>query len=304
MTRRVVAVIALLVLGATPLHGQEQPQSQFTVNVAYAAVRQAPSVASPEVGQAQKGAVLEITRDIGAWVKVAWPSAPDGVGYVHQSMGTRSRPTTLEERVAVALATPPTETHAAMAAPSAQAQGVPGGPAPIPMNGRTVYVAAPTHIIGLGGRISGTTDEMTAGGFGFTTRIWSRSRFGVQMDVSRSNRTSETAVGKLTALQFAPSLIYSLPDRVGDNLWLRPYVGGGVSWNRLTLKENAPGNLALANDNAMGVRGFGGAEFTLPAIPRFAISADAGYLWSQETAFPGFELSRFTFALSGHWYVK
>ena len=301
MIRRAAAVTALLVLGATPLHAQEQPQSQFTVNVASAAVRQAPSVASPVVGQAPRGAVLEVTRDIGAWVKVAWPQAPDGIGYVHQSMGTRSRPTTLEERVAVALATPPTEANAAMQA--APQPGIPSGPAPIPMNTRTVYVAPPTHVIGLGGRISGTTDDMTAGGFGITSRLWSRSRFGLQMEVSRSRRTSETAVGRLTALQFAPSLIYSLPDHVSDFVWLRPYVGGGTSWNRLTLKEDAPGNLALANDTAMAVRAFGGAEFTLPAVPRFAISADAGYLWSQDT-FPGFELSRFTLALSGHWYVK
>jgi hypothetical protein len=144
---------------------------------------------------------------------------------------------------------------------------------------------------------------MTAGGFGITSRIWSRSRLGIQFEASRSRRTSTTATGRLTTLQFAPSAIYSLPDRVGDSLWLRPYVGAGVSWNRLTLRENAPGNLALATDNALGFRGFGGAEFTLPAVPRFAISADAGYLWSQET-FPGFELSRFTFAVSGHWYVK
>lgn len=304
MTRRVVAVIAILVLGATTLHAQQQPPSQFTVNVATAAVRQAPSVGSPVVGQAPRGAVLEITRDIGAWVKIAWPQAPDGIGYVHQSMGTRSRPTTLDERVAVALATPSvTEADSNVAAQSAPTQGMPGGPGAIPMNTRTVYVAPPTHFVGLGGRISGTTDDMTAGGFGITSRIWSRSRLGVQMEFSRSRRTSETAVGRLTALQFAPSLIYSLPDHVSDSLWLRPYFGGGPSWNRLTLKENAPGNLALANDNAMAVRAFGGAEFTLPAIPRFAISADAGYLWSQDT-FPGFELSRFTFALSGHWYMK
>jgi hypothetical protein len=303
MIRRAAAIAALLVLGATPLHAQQQPQSQFTISVASAAVRQAPSVASPVLGQAPRGAVLEVTRDIGAWLKIAWPEAPDGIGYVHQSMGTRSRVTTLEERIAVALATPPTEANAAMASQASTQQGVPGGPAAIPMNTRTVYVAPPTHVIGLGGRISGTTDDMTAGGFGFTSRLWSRSRLGLQMEVSRSRRTSETAVGRLTALQFAPSLIYSLPDHVSDFVWLRPYLGGGPSWNRLTLKEDAPGNLALANDNAMAVRAFGGAEFTLPAVPRFAISADAGYLWSQDT-FPGFELSRFTLALSGHWYVK
>ena len=301
MIRRAAAVAALLVLGATPLHAQ-QPPSQFTVNVPSAAVRRAPSLASPEVGQAPRGAVLEITRDIGAWVKVAWPAAPDGIGYVHQSMGTRSRPTTLEERVAIALAPP--EPDPSLAAQSSPGMGAaPGGLGAIPMSTRTVYVAPPTHILGLGGRISGSTDDMTAGGFGFTSRIWSRSRLGIQAEVARGRRTSSTAPGRLTTLQFAPSLIYSLPDRVGDSLWLRPYVGAGMSWNKLTLRENAPGNLAMATDNALAFRGFGGAELTLPSVARFAISADAGYLWSQET-FTGFELSRFTFSVSGHFYVK
>src|SRR5689334_7876705 len=104
MIRHVAAVAALLVLGATPLHAQTT--SQFTVNVQSAAVRKSPSVASPIIGQAPRGAVLEVTRDIGAWLKIAWPDAADGIGYVHQSMGTRSRPTTLEERVAIAVATP------------------------------------------------------------------------------------------------------------------------------------------------------------------------------------------------------
>jgi hypothetical protein len=193
------------------------------------------------------------------------------------------------------------EADAAVAA--AQAAMIHRSPDAVPLSTRTVYVAAPTHFVGLGGRFGGTADDMTAGGFGVTSRVWSRSRLGIQFELSRSRRTSETATGRLTTLQFAPSAIYSLPDRVGDNLWLRPYFGGGINWNRLTLRENAPGNLALATDNAIGFRGFGGAEFTLPAMPRFAISADAGYLWSQDT-FEGFELSRFTFSVSGHWYVK
>jgi hypothetical protein len=171
------------------------------------------------------------------------------------------------------------------------------------MSTRTVYVAPPTHFVGLGGRLSGTTDDMTAGGFGVTGRIWSHSRLGLQAEVARGRRTSSTAPGRLTTLQFAPSLIYSLSDHVSDSLWLRPYVGAGGSWNRLTLRENAPGNLAMATDSVFTFRGFGGAEMTLPSVARFAISADAGYLWSQET-FPGFEASRFTFSLSGHWYVK
>ena len=297
MIRKVAAVTALLVLGATPLYAQT---SQFTVNVHLAAVRKAPSVASPEIGQVPRGAVLEITRDIGAWLKVAWPAAPDGVGYVHQSMGTRSRPTTLDERVAAAVASlPPAEPSAAPAPNDLQRS-----PSAIPLSPRTVYVAPPTHFVGLGGRLSGTADDMTAGGFGVTTRVWSRNRFGIQADLSRSRRTSTTAPGRLTTMQFAPSAIYSLPDRVGDSLWLRPYVGTGATFNRATLKEDPLATAPGVTDNTWQLRAFGGAEFTFPAIARFALSADLGYAFWRQESFAGFEPGRVAFSLSGHWYVK
>ena len=299
MIRKVAAVTALLLaLGATPLYGQT---SQFTVSVQSAAVRQAPSVASPVIGQAPRGMVLDITRDIGAWVKIAWPDAADGVGYVHQTMGTRSRPTTLDERVAAAVASlPPAEAAAAPAQPIDRQRS----PDAIPFSPRTVYVPAPTHFVGLGGRLSGTKDDMTAGGFGVTTRIWSRNRLGIQADLSRSRRTSTTAPGSLTTVQFAPSAIYSILDHVGDSLWLRPYIGTGAALNRATLKEDLLATTPGVTDNAWQLRAFGGAEFTLPAIARLAFSADLGYAFWRQESFAGFEPSRVAFSLSGHWYVK
>ena len=302
MIRQVAAVAAMLVLGATTLYAQT---SQFTVNVQSAAVRKSPSVASPVIGQAPRGAVLEITRDLGAWVKVAWPEAADGIGYVHQSMGTRSRPTTLEERVAVAVAMPSSAVEADAAVAAAQSGAASQrSPDAIPLSARTVYVAPPTHFVGLGGRLTGTTDEMTAGGFGVTSRVWSRNRFGVQMDLSRSRRTSTEVPGRMTTLQFAPSAIYSLPDRVGDSLWLRPYLGGGAALNRATLKVDPLGTTPGITDNAWQLRAFGGTELTLPAVARFAISADVGYIFWRQESFAGFDPGRVTVGLSGHWYVK
>ena len=299
MIRKVAALTALLLaLGATPLHAQT---NQFTVNVPSAAVRKAPSVASPVIGQAPRGMVLEITRDTGAWVKVAWPDAPDGIGYVHQSMGTRSQPTTLDERVAAAVASLPPAEPAAAAAQPIEMQRSPNA---IPFSPRTVYVAPPTHFVGLGGRLSGTKDDMTAGGFGVTTRVWSRSRFGIQADLSRARRTSTAAPGRLTTVQFAPSAIYSMPDHVGDSLWLRPYIGTGAAFNRATLKEDALATTPGVTQNAWQFRAFGGAEFTLPAIARFALSADLGYVFWRQESFAGFEPSRVAFSLAGHWYVK
>jgi hypothetical protein len=124
------------------------------------------------------------------------------------------------------------------------------------------------------------------------------------MDLSRSRRTSTEAPGRLTTLQFAPSALYALPDRVGDSLWLRPYVGGGAALNRGTLKEDPLGAAPGVSDRAWQLRAFGGTELTLPAVARFAISADVGYIFWRQESFAGFDPSRVTFALSGHWYVK
>jgi opacity protein-like surface antigen len=267
--------------------------AEFTVNVQSAAVRQAPSTGSPLVGQAPRGAVLEVTRDIGAWVKVAWPEAPDGIGYVHQSMGKLSERATREERLAAAFASlPPPE-------PVASPELAPARPsASIDASTRTIYVPPPTHLVGLGGQMSGATP-----GFGFTSRIWSRSRFGVQLDLSRSTLTSAASPERVRSTQFAPSVIYSLPDYVSDNVWLRPYFGGGGAFTRSKLSSGTPEVSASVSDSSLGLRAFGGAEVTIPNMPRFAISADVGYQWSPEP-FAGFELGGLGFSISGHWYVK
>ncbi len=294
---RQAAVVAIAVCLA-PAWVSAQTTTQFTVSVQSAAVRKSPSTASPVIGQAPRGMVLDVTRDIGAWVKVAWPDAQDGIGYVHHTMGSLSRRTTLEERVAVAM-----EAVAAAdpgpAAALAPAAGVPDGPAPVPMPPRTQYVTTPTHFVGVGARMGRPAND----DFGITARVWSRSRLGVQIDASRSTLLSDQAAGRVTSRQFTPSLIYSLPDSVSDYLWLRPYVGGGAAIAQSKLTFGTPEDVAAPTEMNVGYRGFGGAELTFPAIARFAISADVGYLWSREP-FPGFDPSGVQVAVSGHWYVK
>jgi len=56
-------------------------------------------------------------------------------------------------------------------------------------------------------------------------------------------------------------------------------------------------------ESVVGFRGFGGAEVTIPNLPRFAVSADVGYHWTEQP-FAGFELGGLGFSISGHWYVK
>ena len=286
-----VVVIALCLL---PTLASAQ-SAEFTVNVQSAAVRKGPSTGSPVVGQAPRGAVLEVTRDIGAWIKVAWPEAPDGIGYVHQSMGKLSQRATREERLAAAFASlPPPEPVAMPEAPAVE----PAASLDASASTRTIYVPPPTHVVGLGGQMSGATP-----GFGFTSRIWSRSRLGVQLELSRSRLTSTVSPERVESTQFAPSVIYALPDYMTDSIWLRPYFGGGAALARSKWSAGTPEVSAAVTESAFGFRGFGGAEVTIPNLPRFAVSADVGYQWTEQP-FPGFELGGLGFSVSGHWYVK
>jgi opacity protein-like surface antigen len=292
----VIRPASVVVIGLCLLPTLASAQSaEFTVNVQSAAVRKGPSTGSPVVGQAPRGAVLEVTRDIGAWVKVAWPEAPDGIGYVHQSMGKLSQRATREERLASAFASlSPPEPVAAAEPPATESAASVDASA----STRTIYVPPPTHVVGLGGQMSGATP-----GFGFTSRIWSRSRLGVQLDLSRSRLTSPASSERVESTEFAPSVIYALPDYVTDSIWLRPYFGGGAALTRSKLSAGTPEVTPSVTESAFGFRGFGGAEVTIPNLPRFAVSADVGYRWTEQP-FAGFELGGLGFSISGHWYLK
>jgi hypothetical protein len=266
----------------------------LTVSVPTAAVRKGPSVASPVVGEAKRGAVLEVTRDIGAWVRVAWPDAPDGVGYVHQSMGTLSNRPTRDQRIADAVAqvansVPPLPPADGSSAQLSLANDT---------GRRSVYVHAPMHVIGLGGRMTGAMP-----GYGFSSRIWSRKRLGVQIDLSRSKLTNDLLADRVRSTEFVPTAIYSMPDYVTENFWLRPYVGGGVALIRSKLYGGVPEVVQSESDSTWGYRAFGGAEVTVPGVPRLAVSADFGYQWAK-TVFEGFDPAGPRFSISGHWYVK
>jgi opacity protein-like surface antigen len=292
--RHASAVALCVLLFSTPVFAQapETTNPQFTVTVQSAAVRKSPSTGSPAIGQAPRGTVLEVARDIGAWVKVSWADGPDGFGYVHQSMGKMSQRLTMEERVAAAFV--PTPSAEPVADPA-----IAPAVAPEPqMSTRTLYVPPPTHLVGLGGQLSGATP-----GFGFTSRIWSRSRLGVQLDLTRSRMTTSASPERLESTQFAPSVVFALADHVSDSIWLRPYVGGGGAFVKSTLKSGTPEVAPLVSDSRFTARTFGGLEVTLPNVPRFAMSADAGYEWSKQP-FPGFEVGGLGFSVSGHWYVK
>jgi hypothetical protein len=90
MIRQAAAVVVALCLSASPLHAQNAPNTRLTVSEASADVHKTPSVGSPVIGKAPRGTELVVTREVGDWMKVSWPSSPDGAGYVRKSSLTRA----------------------------------------------------------------------------------------------------------------------------------------------------------------------------------------------------------------------
>jgi len=267
----------------------------FTVQAASADVYKGPSTGSAVIGHAPRGTTLPVTRELGSWVKVSWPRADDGVGYVHVSMGSLGRNLTSDtSRPAAALSLqsvnePPSATPGAIRGPVVAPQGVPT---------RVVYLQPPAHLVGLGGRVGGSSV-----GFGASARAWSRDRFGVQLDLSRVAVAGLAPTERVSSMQFEPGVLYELVDHVADYMWLRPFVGSGVSFSRRSLSSTIPGAAPSESQNDVGVQVFGGSELTFAGAPRFAMSVDLAYRWGA-TEFGGVNLGRVGLSVAGRWYVK
>jgi hypothetical protein len=295
MIRRVATVAIALCLSASWLFAQTTgaQNGEFSVKTASANVHKFPSIGSPVIDKVQRGTVLEITRNLGSWVEVPWPGGEGGVAFLHVNGGSIARSLTDPNRV-MRTPAPAAPTPALAATPSgARAEQIsaavqPGARIPLPK-----YML-PSHTVGLGGLMSASSP-----GFGATARKWWSNRVGLQFEVSRYVFDSVEAPGHSTSFQFAPSVLYSLPDSANSSLWVRPYLGAGGSWYRTTSSGGAPG---LASDKGLGFQAFGGGEVTFSAVPQFALSADMGY--RRPTSVAGIQQRKLGFALSGHWYIK
>lgn len=299
MVRHVAAVALALWIGPAPLGAEPVV---FKVSTASANVYKSPSTGSPIIGHASRGARLEVARELGSWVKIAWPAANDGVGYVHVSTGSIARVAATGEERASASASPratpsPTSSTAAAAEPApAPSRSSRGAPTAAPRASESRYMRPPEHLLGLGGHVAASGLEL-----GAAARAWSKMRFGLQVELSRAVFVDDPR--RPGTLEFAPSAIYALRDRVSDYWWVRPYVGGGVLLLRESLAGPLPGDPIA--DNRLGVQAFGGGEFTFAGSPRFAVSADIGYRRVPASAFPiGADVSAIRFDLSGHWYLR
>jgi hypothetical protein len=288
MFRPIAAILVALCISPAPAGAQT---TTMKVTVASADVYLSPSTGSPVIGHASQGTVLVVTRELGSWVKVPWPEAENGVGYVHVSKGTVVHGSQADDRASTIQS----------AAPAARRTSDPAGAAPTSQRQQLqnpVYVTPPSHEIGVGGLLAGPN-----AGFGASARAWRRDRFGVQLDVARFGVTSAVTPGRVTSVQFEPSGLYSLKDKVTDYWWLRPYAGGGLSIQRQTFTNGVAGTAEPVSDSSLGYHVFGGGEVTFASMPRFTLSADVNYRWLR-APFTGFDAGGFSVAVSGRWYLR
>jgi hypothetical protein len=295
MVRHAAAAIVLVfTLSPSWLSAQS---TTFTVTTESANVHKAPSTGSAVIGHVARGRMLPVTRQLGSWVQVSWPEAENGAGYLNVSWGTLGNRAMAADPTRPAATTSPRPATSAGTAPATaaqveQARTVEPRPAL-----RPVYAPPASHALGLGARMGNSPT-----GFGVGARAWRRKGFGAQVDVSRYAIDSAVTAQRLTSMEIEPSVIFALPDSVGDYLWVRPYVGSGMLIQGQSLNNGQPG-AASTKSNGWGWQAFGGGEVTFAGAPQLAVSADVGYR-RLNTPVEGFDLGGVGLSISAHWYVK
>ena len=219
MTRIVAAAVLAVLLVPS---GASAQNASFTVTTATADVHKGPSIGSPVIGKAARGSQLAVVRDVGDWLRVSWPDASDGVGYVQAKPGiTRAdrRPRSKWRRHGGSI--------------KCTGPAIRGRCSKRRRSCSTIELAGRAHVIGVRAsavaqvRVGGLMNGSTIG-FGASGRAWSRRRFGVQLELSQFSLTDASTLGRVNSLVFAPSLIFSLRNHVGDSVWVRPYLGAGA----------------------------------------------------------------------------
>ena len=83
MIRHVLAGVLAIVLIPVGLRAQ----TTLTIEAPSIDVHESATVAAPIIGYVGRGRVLQVTREDGDWVMVAWPESAAGVGYVRLTIG-------------------------------------------------------------------------------------------------------------------------------------------------------------------------------------------------------------------------
>ena len=147
MIRLAAAGVLALAFNPALLSAQD---TVFTVTAPSAEVYKGPTTVTPVIGRAARGTVLPVSRNLGSWAKVAWPDAPDGVGYVHLTMG---RLASSKAEATAAPRAPTVRDAAATAMPRPVAPRVPRDQVAVidQSTGKPI-----SHIFGVGGRVGPT----------------------------------------------------------------------------------------------------------------------------------------------------
>ena len=181
MARTVAAAALAFCLSSSSLYAQSQmPQiTEITVKTPTANVHKFPTVASAVIGKAPIGTVIEVNRNLGSWVEVAWPGGENGVGFLHVISVTithRLAPASnhVIARSSPAATTPATQDEIAWLIKEIRAAARVVSPSPS-------QVILPNHVVGVGGRMSSFVSDL-----GGAARVWLNDRLGVQFEVSRS----------------------------------------------------------------------------------------------------------------------
>jgi hypothetical protein len=292
MIRQAAAVVVVLLLSPSWVTAQG---TELTINVASASVHKSPSTASPVIGHVGRGARLEVTRDVGDWVKVVWPAAADGVGYVRSNLGSMAQSTGSKAPIQNTATTTRTATQPTqrMVTSSTVEPAQTGNRLPVR---NTTPSSGASHVFGVGARLGGPSF-----GVGASARGWTRGRLGIQFEVSRYSMSEPITLTSMSSTQFGPSALFAFNDHVADYTWVRPYVGTGVNFYRSSM--TSPGVGIEMSDSSMGYQIFGGGELSFASLPQFAVSAELSYHWSS-APFPGFELGGTGLSIAGHWYMK
>lgn len=291
MIRRIAAVVLTLALTPALVHAQD---TVLTVTAPSADVYKSPSNVTPIVGHASRGAVLPVSRNLGSWVKVAWPGAPDGVGYVHVTMGRLGPASGAAPATSMS---PRASSTAAASAPIAPMPPARTAPPTRAVARPAVNKTPESHVLGLGGLVGPMST------IGASARAWRDDRLGFQLALTRDAMSSDLAGNRVTSMQIEPGVVYGLLDHVTDYVWLRPYTGAALSFRRETLRFPTATGVEPVSDSGLGVRLFGGAEFTFASVPQLGLSVDLGYR-RVPTPFVGFEADHLSAAIAGHWYIK
>lgn len=299
MTRLGAAIVVALTCTPAVLYAQD---ATLTITAASADVHKGPSTVTPVIGHVSRGATEPVLRNLGSWVRIPWPSAPDGVAYVHVTMGrlggTVAAPSILPTS-STAASTAPAVASAPSAAPtpaSGSKQTTPHTPdRPVVGVQGAQGTTTISHVFGVGGLVQ------SARGFGATGRAWRGDRLGFEFRLTRNTRSSAVAAGRMTSIELEPRAVYAFVDHVSDYIWVRPYVGSGLTFSHRTLTNSAAADAASVNGVRLHV--FGGSELTFATMTQFGLSVEVGYR-PTSTPFPGFQTDRVGLSVGGHWYIK